>query len=388
MNKADQPLRIDTFASLRFLGIMLIVLHHLCAVIPWQAPGLGDLGTTFFFVLSGFVLPLGQRTFVSSQDSLRFLWNRIVRIYPVHFVTFAASLPFLLAHGASVPLGIALINMSLMQSWFHTMPIFFSFNALSWFLSTLLFCYVVFTIIMRRPARLLPLAFLISCVSLGASVMYTERAAIGFGQESTVYFLHIFPPNKLLIFLVGIAASFVFMRWHESVKSRVGFFVATFLEVLVIAVVLHYILFRSLSKCLLNWLAAFVPQLKYTSFYLVENYLVFVFLTILTLWIFGLERGLISRVLRQHCVLSFGKISFCIYMSHQLIFRYVGLWRESLVSFFGEAAVGVAACIIVLPVSYVMYVFVEAPISSRWKIDRPIQDKSKALESKPIPETL
>ncbi len=387
MHNTDQPLRIDTLTSLRFFGIMLIVFHHLGAPIPWQPPGLGDLGTTFFFVLSGFVLPLGQVRFASFGDSLRFLWNRIVRIYPVHLLTFLASLPYLLTHGASILLGTALINILLMQSWFHTMPVFFSFNVLSWFLSTLLFCYAVFTVIMFKPTRLLPFAFLLSSVSLLASVMYVERTASGYGQESTVYFLHIFPPNKLLIFLLGVAASFAFKRVYHSVKNRIGFFFATFLEFLVTAAILQYIFFRSLSKYLIKWLVILLPQLKYTLFYLVENYIVFSFLTILALWVFGLERGFVSRILRHKYVLFLGKISLCIYMSHQLIFSYIGMWKESLVSSFGEIVVDVTACMVVIPISFMMHTFVEAPISNRWKIDRPIQDKKTAVENRPIPET-
>ena len=300
MHNTDQPLRIDTLTSLRFFGIMLIVLHHLGAPIPWQPPGSEILEPHSFFVLSGFVLPLGQVRFASFGDSLRFLWNRIVRIYPVHLLTFLASLPYLLTHGASILLGTALINIFLMQSWFHTMPIFFSFNVLSWFLSTLLFCYVVFTAIMFKPARLLPFAFLLSSVSLLASVVYVERTASGYGQESTVYFLHIFPPNKLLIFLLGVAASFAFKRVYHSVKNRIGLFFATFLEFLVTAVILQYIFFRSLSKYLIKWLVILLPQLKYTLFYLVENYIVFAFLTILALWVFGLERGFVQ----EYCAIN------------------------------------------------------------------------------------
>ena len=354
---------------------MLIVLHHLSAAIPWQAQGLGDLGTTFFIVLSGFVLPLGQVGFAAFGDSRRFLWNRMVRLYPVHLLTFVASLPFWLAYGASVPLGIALVNILLVQSWFHTMPMFFSFNSLSWFLSTLLFCYAVFAVIMLKPARFLPLAFLISSVSLYISVMYAERVANGYGQESTLYFLHIFPPNRLAMFLLGIVASFAFKRVYHSVKNRIGLFFATFLEVTVIAVILQSILFRSFSKFLFKWMIIVLPQLKYTLFYLVDNYIVNTFLTILLLSVFGLERGFVSRILCHKYILFLGKISFCIYMSHQLIFRYIGVWKDSLIGSFGAVTVGVTACVVVIPISVMMQTFVDEPISRRWMIDRPTRDK-------------
>ena len=217
--------------------------------------------------------------------------------------------------------------------------------------------------------------------------MYAERVANGYGQESTLYFLHIFPPNRLLIFLLGIAASFAFKRVYHSVKNRIGPFFATFLEVMVIAAILQYILFRSLSKYLFKWMTIILPQLKYTLFFLVDNYIVFAFLTILSLWVFGLERGFVSRILCHKYFLFLGKISFSIYMSHQLIFSYIGVWKESLVNSFGEVAVGVTACMVVIPISFMMYTLVEAPMSRCWIIDRPIQDKTKVLGNQPIPET-
>ena len=82
-----------------------------------------------------------------------------------------------------------------------------------------------------------------------------------------------------------------------------------------------------------------------------------------------------------------GKISLCVYLSHQLIFSYIGMWKESLVTSFGEIVVDVSACMVVIPISFMMYTLVEAPISNRWKINRPIQDKKTALENQPIPET-
>ncbi len=92
MNSPVQSSRIASLNFLRFVGIMLIVLHHLPAVIVWQPKGLGDLGTAFFFAFSGFVLPLGYTKMNNVRDSLRFLWNRMVRIHPLHVVTFLAVL--------------------------------------------------------------------------------------------------------------------------------------------------------------------------------------------------------------------------------------------------------------------------------------------------------
>ena len=365
MSETSMPIRIDTLASLRFLGIMLIVLHHLSATIPWQAPGLGDIGTTFFFVLSGFVLPLGSARFASPGDSLRFLWSRIVRIYPIHLLTFVATIPLLLALGWPISIDLAVINLLLVQSWFHSSSVFFSFNALSWFLSTLLFCYVVYSAVMLRPSIFMPLALVVSLLSLVASVCYVEREATDFGQEVTIYFMHIFPPNRLFMFLCGMAGSFAFRSVLYPLRARVGTAFATVLEILVMVGVVENILFRALPRAIIKGLAVLFPGLKYTSFYLVENYIVIVFLAIMIFWVFGLERGLISRILRCQQFLFLGKISFCIYLSHQLIFRYMAGAREILVSAFGQVVVGAVACVIVLGVSFLMHKYVEEPMRRR-----------------------
>jgi peptidoglycan/LPS O-acetylase OafA/YrhL len=162
------------------------------------------------------------------------------------------------------------------------------------------------------------------------------------------------------------------LKMFHFLKYRIGPLFATFLEVIVIGAILQHILFRSLSVHLFNWMSILLPQLKYTLFFLVENYIVITTLSILLLWIFGLERGLISKIMCHKYIFFLGKISFCIYMSHQLVFRYIGIWKEYLIGSFGDAVVGITACMIVISISSLMYRFIEVPISRYFMIDRPV----------------
>ena len=107
----------------------------------------GDCGVAFFFLLSGFVCSLayGPKISNGSFHYGRFLWNRLKKLYPLHLL---CLLFYLLVSRAPLD-GKVLMNVLLLQSWIPNMDYYFACNSVSWFLSTLMFCYVLFPLLYR-----------------------------------------------------------------------------------------------------------------------------------------------------------------------------------------------------------------------------------------------
>ena len=122
----------------------------------------GYLSTSFFFLLSGFILaflywaPNGEL----STTRRRFWWQRFTRIYPVHLIALVVTVLLFLPRwwfdpGAPpVPLAVAsgVATATLTQAWFPPLVPIWSWP--TWALSALVFLYFIMPWLMSALARL------------------------------------------------------------------------------------------------------------------------------------------------------------------------------------------------------------------------------------------
>lgn len=152
-SKANE--HIDTFQSLRFVAIMMIVLHHVNFMYQDGSsflPGGGPAGVSFFVLLSGFVLTYAwrERPFafpLSLRSHAVWLWSRIRKFYFLHLLTFCLAAPMTcygLWKSQEWGLGIAetMANLLLVQSLVPVKDVYFSYNAVSWYLSDTMWFYL------------------------------------------------------------------------------------------------------------------------------------------------------------------------------------------------------------------------------------------------------
>lgn len=141
---------IRTLQSLRFIFVLMVFMSHFA----YQGSGFsafdagGDCGVAFFFMLSGFVLSLryGSQIREGTFCYGRFMGRRLRKIYPLHLL---CLLFFLVVSRSGFDLA-TLLNVALLQSWVPDPYYYFSCNSVSWFLSSLLVCYVLFPFAYRR----------------------------------------------------------------------------------------------------------------------------------------------------------------------------------------------------------------------------------------------
>lgn len=145
--KKDNTNRIRTLQGARFLFVAFIYLSH-CVTPNVSTPfdfG-GDIGVSFFFILSGFVMSWGYGPSVSRGEfsTRSYFWHHFWRLYPLHVLLFALMLALDSRLGHKYDWVQTLSTLFLVQSWIPSNHTLYNINAVSWFLCDTLFFYLIF----------------------------------------------------------------------------------------------------------------------------------------------------------------------------------------------------------------------------------------------------
>lgn len=150
--------QLDALTGMRGIAAWFVVLYHIRAAFPDSVPqwivatlSKGYLAVDLFFVLSGFVMWLTygdkfQKEGLSAAP--QFLWRRIARIYPLHFLiivvtmAYAATLAFAgKPNEVQYPFAELPYHFLLIQNWWLTD--FLTWNDPSWSISAELAAYIL-----------------------------------------------------------------------------------------------------------------------------------------------------------------------------------------------------------------------------------------------------
>jgi peptidoglycan/LPS O-acetylase OafA/YrhL len=372
-------MRYLAFDGLRGVFALLVVLGHIPAATflrRYGYDGASDMVVDFFFVLSGFVIVAGyEQKLLRGYGTLRFLIERLGRIYPIHFVMLmlfvlteiAVATAFhslgqsgRAAFDESKAISAIFTNLALIQGWhLHDHP---TWNFPTWSLSTEWATYILFAVavpLLRR--RFLPVAV---AGLVGAALML---AFVAPNHMDSFYDFGVF--RSILGFSAGALAYYAHMaasrRWPlETMPSRAF----TIVEIggLVGLFFLHHALVGS------PW-AVVVPPL---------------FAVMLVAFAYG--RGIVSALMASRAFVYVGTISLSIYVVHiwlmmradnvvALVGRLTGLHLVDYVAEGGENHLALAfsplasdlyaLCFLagVVLVSHVTHRFIELPGQARFR---------------------
>jgi peptidoglycan/LPS O-acetylase OafA/YrhL len=215
---------LPSLTSLRAIAALLVFSVHV------KLFEYGSVGVTFFFVLSGFVLTWGYRP---NGRISEFYLRRFARIYPLHFVIWAAMVfvPVLAIRDNSNWFR-NILNLFLVQSWsFHQIDMA-SVAAVTWSLSAEAFFYLCFPFLVRWLSRL-SIKTLWMCVgSLYSIVAALTLLATVARSAFWGAVLYANPLVRLPEFMIGIAIGLtvragVRIKWQWAVLplavASVGF---------------------------------------------------------------------------------------------------------------------------------------------------------------------
>ena len=235
--------RLPAVTSLRFFAAFHVALFHMNEMGVLTGPawlkafaGIGYVGVSFFFVLSGFILVY---TYAGREISLRnYFQSRFARIYPAYLFSLVLTFPFFYfgALKMQVPFFAfasqhfvlsSVLVLLLLQSWIPAAAL--AWNPVAWSLSVEAFFYLVFPFALPKYAKLsrtalwalIPACWLAG-LAVSAGYLMLRPAGMPYVNSndwsSSVQFVKFFPLVRLPEFLMGMACGFLFLRSERNPK--------------------------------------------------------------------------------------------------------------------------------------------------------------------------
>ena len=312
---------LQVLRAFAFLGVFTSHCH---------LSSLGSWGASVFFVLSGFLMVYSYYDRSISLDwrsVSAFTLRKTSKLYLLHVLTMVADLLISVIFSAKAILptikanatGI-LLNLFLVQSCFPSGTYYFSMNAVAWFLSDCAFLYAVFPFLLRGIKRLTRRRQTLICMA----VIYLIQLAVGYGSQFVnvsqsvsnnfvKWVTYICPLYRMGDFLEGGMLAFLFRQPRKQGSRRRGKiapWLAAPVELCAVILLIVTLKIRSKEINILDW-----PWFKSSCLYLPSS--------LLLVWVFASNRGVITRALSGKLLLYIGNLSAYTYLIHQVVIHYI-----------------------------------------------------------------
>jgi len=203
--------------------------------------------------------------------------RRLMKCYPLHILCLLA---FLLAYRPALD-GKVILNALLLQSWVPDVDYYYSCNSVSWFLSSLLFCYLVFPFVYRRLSSTMTLVVLTAGVAVYLLTPYSQVNAI----------LYVHPLVRFVDFYLGMLLAQYHGKWMSHRGTEPLLLVA-----LLVALVVYPLADEKFRNAPLFWLVL-IPLIG----------------------VFAQQRGWLSQLLQTRPMLFLGSLSMPLFLTHQML---------------------------------------------------------------------
>lgn len=342
---------------MRFL-IALLIFHHHYYTNP-QIEQFGVFPVAFFFMLSGFLMSMGYAKKIAAPDFSywKFVHRRIVRIVPLNVIGLALAMVVPIgidiAHHSFRPeiWGMLIPDLFLIQSWIPIKTVYFSGNAVAWFLSDMLFCYLMFPIICKVLQRSMK-----PCVVI--LVLYF--IVVSYIPENQVHaFVYINPAFRVIDFTLGGCLYMLFSVGGSCIGRvrKMSVVNKTFIELLAFTFALS-------SLVLYPYIT---PRFSYASLYWVPSAVVIGVLTVM-----AENGGGISRILETRWLVYLGSLSFAFYIFHTTIIRLCKIIEVHFIPALTDySVIGGSVCVVITVITAYLYnqhvePFVIKKINTNW----------------------
>lgn len=307
----EEKVVIKSLYTLRFIMFVFIFVHHSkwLVKVDWLAQS--GLAVAGFIVLSGFLTGyLYNKKYdnISFRNILSFTYKRIMKLYPLHVIMLLISVglnaPFNNSLAGSTNfIGRLLINLLLVQSWINNKVYYFSFNGVSWFLSTYLFLTLITVPILwfvgkinsKKRANL----WLILSLIMSYVILIVITCFVNINNLSIEFWLYIFPPARMFEYMAGIFCGALIRRLKFDFKYDTIVF--TFLELFSLLLVVIFIKYVPNGNYLSGWGSKWVIP------------------TLIVFSIFTYQKGYISKLFSLNICVKLGSSTLVMYLIHQVV---------------------------------------------------------------------
>ncbi len=298
---------IKTLNSLRFILIFMIMIHCFLPTHSGLYEYLGECSVAIFFVISGFVLSLskGEKLQKGELSNKQFFFSRIFKLYPLHLFIIAITLPmdWRLGHlGAWYQI---LAHALLLQCWVPTHQFVNILNASTWFISNLIFFYLIFKYLYRWIIQKSWLTVL-SC--MGAYMIAYIILDYQIDGDYSAGFIYFFPPFRLIDFCIGILC---YKFYSMQIGQKLLYFIETKLSVWQahLTDILLIIMFIGMYECSIHC----NPNFRCAALYWTPSAI-----TLLYIATIDKGKGWLTHLLHNKYLQWLGGISFEIYLCNGL----------------------------------------------------------------------
>lgn len=276
----------------------------------------GAGSVVFFFILSGLAISAGyQNRLLNGSAGISgydFILKRIKRIYPLHFFCFLLCLIAFRTFSME-NVGTYMCNLFLLQSWIPDMNVYFSCNGVSWYLSTLLFSYIMYPYIVRlipwiKRKRVVSVGLFVALISVYAVIVWLVP------QEYAHGIVYAFPVVRMIDFIIGILCwnALVYVQSNKSVIiEKIGLRTVTSLQLMALFMIWAFL------EVFLRY------RYVFPMFTLVAYWWAPCVLLIMVFSIFDDKPTIINRILRGRVLQRFADMSFSFFMIHQM---FISIW--------------------------------------------------------------
>ena len=313
---------LQALRGLAFAGIFLGHFYYF---------GWTPVSVSVFFVLSGFLLTLGNKDGnekTGFKDVVSEAWNRIRKLYPLHLVLMVICIPLTIYRAGYFDAMDILIkvvcNVFLIQSLVPDSDIAASLNGVSWYLSTILILYLIFPCLYRAfkkiGSKAVYAGLIILWIVLQTAVLFVTYRYCRI-DSMIVYLTHCCPLYRIFDLLCGMMLGFMFREDRGSDKSGVsgskagsntsestaGVVVKSILELAVIVIVGYLV-----------WLW----QNDNTNIFLSHAPVIPV-LSVMLVWLFYKKSGFLTKLLTNKITVFVGNVSGYAFLIHFPIVVYI-----------------------------------------------------------------
>jgi len=278
---------LGSLDGLRVLATLSIFLYHAGILVQGAFP------VTFFFMLSGFMMYYTKHPlmgYASFCAWLGYVGKKLKEFYPLHLLTFCYACLLIRPVWDADQILSALRNLLLLNSFREEW--LYSFNALSWYLSTLIILYIVGYFLIRllnrwEKYRNILIVLTLVLISLCNGLVWLNVPLYLYGN----------PGYRILDFFLGMLMAHLYLEKRQTaVKKKTSnvweFGICTAFTV---------------AYLLSLWLK---PKYGYYSV-----------LFAIALPVFAKGEGYVSKVLQGRFFAAAAKCSFAFYMIHELVLR-------------------------------------------------------------------
>lgn len=329
--------------GLRFCAFFLVFLQHTNICGNYS----GTFGVSIFFCLSGFVTAYSfeckkDKPNLSIREMIIFTYQRIKKFIVLYeiFMIIAILGSVIKKNTCINTYNILriLANLLLIQSWVPDRTIVFSYNAATWFLSTLVFLYFITIPIIEIAVKLVDnlisktkvFIFLLTIIILYTIITLILGINYGNNEFESWYWSYVFPISRICDYFCGCTLGILFLRKDKVANKNMKFY--TIMEVISIIM--------GIVACIIY---------NYIPNYLHDDIL-FLPISLFLIWIFSYENGVVSKILQSKIFVYLGNIGLELFICHSIVIEILNLFGEK--SFF---SLFIVKLIIVVMFSYMIY---------------------------------